>query len=265
MTESLSIQCPACSATLKLKNRDALGKRAPCPKCKQPFVLELPASVAVAEIVDDWEEDEFDAAASEPQRPNGSTATDEFDDLDDLDFDRLPKATKASAVKTALPPKKKSVSADKPKKKKAKRVYEDREPGGIGMAVTFGLIAGGIGAFIWGGIGYFTGYEIGWLAWGIGAACGAAVGAGSGAVDEFVSGMIAVVCALGSIALGKYLIVYFLMQKLVAEFGAELADVLQADISILEVMKMTLGPFDILWVILAAGSAYKLGSGNGGD
>ena len=39
MPDLISTQCPKCKATLKLKNRKAIGKKVTCPKCKQPFVV----------------------------------------------------------------------------------------------------------------------------------------------------------------------------------------------------------------------------------
>jgi hypothetical protein len=39
MADLISIRCPKCKAKLKLKNRSAIGKKVPCPKCKQPFVV----------------------------------------------------------------------------------------------------------------------------------------------------------------------------------------------------------------------------------
>ena len=39
MAGSVSIQCSKCKAKLKLKNPKAVGKKVPCPKCKQPFVV----------------------------------------------------------------------------------------------------------------------------------------------------------------------------------------------------------------------------------
>lgn len=42
MSTQFAITCPHCSATLKLKNSSFVGKKVPCPKCKQPFVVEQP-------------------------------------------------------------------------------------------------------------------------------------------------------------------------------------------------------------------------------
>lgn len=68
MSEPLAVQCPACQATLKLKSRAAVGKRIACPKCKQPFVVELPDDVAADDreqfdSADPWE----GQAMSEPE------------------------------------------------------------------------------------------------------------------------------------------------------------------------------------------------------
>ncbi len=42
MSTQFAISCPHCAATLKLKNNKFVGKKVPCPKCKQPFVVEQP-------------------------------------------------------------------------------------------------------------------------------------------------------------------------------------------------------------------------------
>ena len=49
---SISIHCPHCDGTLKLQNRNAVGKKVRCPKCQEPFVVEIP----------DEPEDEFAVA-----------------------------------------------------------------------------------------------------------------------------------------------------------------------------------------------------------
>ncbi|RMF88212.1 MAG: hypothetical protein D6741_19515, partial [Planctomycetota bacterium] len=42
MAETVSIQCPHCDSTLKLRNRSAEGKRVKCPRCAKPFVVRIP-------------------------------------------------------------------------------------------------------------------------------------------------------------------------------------------------------------------------------
>ena len=39
MAGPITTQCPKCKVKLKIKNANAMGKRIPCPKCKQQFVV----------------------------------------------------------------------------------------------------------------------------------------------------------------------------------------------------------------------------------
>lgn len=75
---------------------------------------------------------------------------------------------------------------------------------------VLGGVAGGVaGGAIWVAVGYFTEYEIGWIAWGIGFLVGVGVryGAHLGNQDEtFAQGMIASVMAIGSILAAKFVL-----------------------------------------------------------
>ena len=75
-----------------------------------------------------------------------------------------------------------------------------------------GVLAGAIGATIWAAIAYFTGYEIGYVAWGVGALVGfgCVLGARSGSP---ALGVMAVVITLVSIVAGKYAAVKFSVQN----------------------------------------------------
>lgn len=75
-------------------------------------------------------------------------------------------------------------------------------------ALIGGLIAGLVGAAVWGGIAYFTHYEIGWVAWGIGALVGFAVAKGAEGGNAS-TGTLAVVVSLLAICGGKYLAIQF--------------------------------------------------------
>lgn len=71
-----------------------------------------------------------------------------------------------------------------------------------------GALAGGaIGATIWALISYYANYELGIIAWAVGALTGAGMMLGARDVQSSLSGLIAVVIALGSIAAGKYAVV----------------------------------------------------------
>ncbi|MEZ6235379.1 MAG: hypothetical protein R3B68_14430 [Phycisphaerales bacterium] len=71
-------------------------------------------------------------------------------------------------------------------------------------AAVFGLVAGAIGAAIWAAVAFFTNFEIGWIAWGIGALVGLGVRAGAGSEDGWTPGILAAVIAVASVVGGKY-------------------------------------------------------------
>lgn len=77
------------------------------------------------------------------------------------------------------------------------------------------ILAGGIGglagAAIWAGISYATNYEIGWIAWGIGALVGFCVRLAAGEnEDGFAPGLTAAVLSIGAVLLGKFAAAHFL-------------------------------------------------------
>jgi hypothetical protein len=86
----------------------------------------------------------------------------------------------------------------------------------IGRFIVGGLIGGFIGALIWAAIGY-AGFEIGWVAIGIGLLVGGGVRAASDGADGVVPGVVAVVIAIASIVVGKYATAYVLTEKFASE------------------------------------------------
>lgn len=106
-----------------------------------------------------------------------------------------------------------------------------------------GALAGLIGAVIWAAIGYFTGLEIGWIAWGIGMLVGIGVRVvGSQEIACFdktqrkmvrsrvgaegpLAGMVAAVLAVVSVLAGKYALVHLFP----AAPAASLEDYLEDD------------------------------------
>src|SRR5262245_29117189 len=75
MRETISVKCPQCGASLKLKNRDATGKRVPCPKCKKQFVVTIPQAddetdfMSTSEPDDEFATSENSAAATVSRPP----------------------------------------------------------------------------------------------------------------------------------------------------------------------------------------------------
>ncbi|HTI52070.1 MAG TPA: MJ0042-type zinc finger domain-containing protein [Planctomycetaceae bacterium] len=88
MSTPLSITCPHCATRLKLKDSGSVGKKVPCPKCKQPFVVEAPP---------EDEEDEFDFGEEV------SEAEDELDDEPPAPAARRKPAAKRSSGGSSLP------------------------------------------------------------------------------------------------------------------------------------------------------------------
>ncbi len=121
MSEAISVQCPKCLAKLKLKNRSAVGKRVPCPKCKTAFVVESPAESDDMEFMNLAEPDEF-----------GSLGAADSEEISE----RAP-ATGGRSSKKKVPPKKKSNSGNWQKSALV---------GGI-VIMILGLL-GGIGFFV---------------------------------------------------------------------------------------------------------------------
>lgn len=94
-------------------------------------------------------------------------------------------------------------------------------------ALVGGMIGGAIGAFVWAAVVYFTEYEIGWIAWGVGALVGYGVAAGNrdGARSSTAAGVLAVALSALAILAGRYAAVQLLIptdEEIVDLFAAEL-------------------------------------------
>ncbi|HPH96118.1 MAG TPA: hypothetical protein PKW33_05425 [Anaerolineaceae bacterium] len=118
-----------------------------------------------------------------------------------------------------------------------------------------GLIGGLIGAVIWALITYFTDYQIGWMAIGVGMLVGFGVrllGRGHGIVFGLIGGLIALV----SVVLGNFLACMGFLSK---ELGMGLVEMfLNFDYSLtFELLKVTFSPIDILFYAIAVYAGFK--------
>ena len=82
----------------------------------------------------------------------------------------------------------------------------------MGRGIIGGILGGFVGAAIWAGISCFTGYEIGWIAWGVGGLVGLGCVWGSQGSGRTL-GIVAVVITLLSIVAGKYTAVELSIRK----------------------------------------------------
>lgn len=84
---------------------------------------------------------------------------------------------------------------------------------GMGMSAVLATLAGLAGAAVWAAIIYYTHYELGLIAWGIGALVGAAAFAGAGGYAGTSTGAMAAVVTILSIVGGKYAGAHFMVNE----------------------------------------------------
>ena len=85
--------------------------------------------------------------------------------------------------------------------------------------VVAAVVAGVLGAAIWAAVSHFTGYELGIIAWGIGAAVGIGMLMGAGEQASGVTGGVAAVIAIAAVLGGKYATVHLDLEEALAENG----------------------------------------------
>ncbi|OGP52837.1 MAG: hypothetical protein A2Y65_07955 [Deltaproteobacteria bacterium RBG_13_52_11] len=136
-------------------------------------------------------------------------------------------------------------------------------------ALLGGVLAAVVGGVIWGLIVIVTNYEIGFMALGIGGLCGFAVLLFSKGKRGLPLQVIAVFSSILGIFVGKYFFFFhYLKETLAKEYGVAVASNLsifsQEVIQFfLDHIELTLSGFDILWVILAVITAWRIPKGFG--
>ena len=134
---------------------------------------------------------------------------------------------------------------------------EDKLRQNLPLGVAAGIVAAIVCAALWAAISVVTGYQIGYMAIGVGAAVGFMVRkVGKGVTPVF--GIVAAVIAVLGCLLGNY---FSVLGYVAFDAGAgifELMSFLGFGGS-LEVMVESFHPIDILFYILAVSAAYKMG------
>lgn len=121
------------------------------------------------------------------------------------------------------------------------------------IGIVLSSVAAFIGIAIWITIAVVTGFEIGWIAWGVGGLIG--LGMRLGYRDETqVSGFVAAGIAFLSVGLFKGFVI---LGALVARAEGENIPMVGRE--------GVFHPFDILFILLAVATAYKVASGGGSD
>jgi hypothetical protein len=134
----------------------------------------------------------------------------------------------------------------------------------VAPAIIVGLIVAIVGGAIWGGVVIGTGYEIGYLAWGLGGLAGYGVVLAARGQKGLVLQIIAVASSLVGILIGKYAsFFYFLKQGVVEKYGADAAQTIslfspKVFSAFMEVLPRILSGHDALWVILAVITAWRI-------
>lgn len=136
-------------------------------------------------------------------------------------------------------------------------------------ALLGGLIAAVMGGAIWGGIAIWTGYEIGYVAWGVGLLCGMGVVMMSQGQRGMTLQVIAVVASVLGIVIGKYMSFFDSVKGIVAEErGAEAVETMSMfSMEMVQffgenITAMASG-FDLLWIGLAVYTAWSIPKASG--
>ena len=260
--DTIKVQC-SCGQKLKMPG-SAAGRRAKCPKCasvfrippedKQP-VAASPESSDGGSLLEDLAAMERSAEALAP--PEGTRQENPGGVIACLGCgQRLPadavicvscgyntqtgRTTRAANAKRAD-----AAAAVRGAAAGASRIL-------IGCACS--LCGALLGAGIWCGVTVATEYEIGWIAWGLGALAGGGMLLGNGGPDARAGVLAALISLVGILAAKVMLIIYILGPE-VAEDAGFLA----------EFVASILHPMDLLFAGLAVASAYKIAAGLVGD
>ena len=130
-----------------------------------------------------------------------------------------------------------------------------REEQNLVMGTLYGLFAALAGAAVWAGATIATGYQVGWLAVGIGFLVGIAVRAGGKGIDQ-VYGIVGGLLALFGCALGNLVTVAWFVSQ---EYGVPISEVLEGmdPAMAIEMMATTFQLMDLLFYGLAVYFGYR--------
>ncbi len=134
------------------------------------------------------------------------------------------------------------------------------------MAIMGGVVGAVVGGIIWALIAIITDYEIGYIAIGVGALAGGGVLIATNRQRGTPFQIIAVMTGVAGIFVGKLLgAVYFYREILIEDYGIELVNevgmgaIIGDTIQLFpEYLSVTLEPIDLLFVVLAIVTAWRM-------
>jgi hypothetical protein len=239
---SFKVVCPTCNTSYKLAKAPAKPVVTACKNCggritinppvEQPLTMETTA-----------------AAESDPYM-------DKRDVVADNPVFSAQAAGQASNASAALAP----------RSPEGVGTIEDDEMtlGTLVPAMVGGGLAAVVGGALWGLMVDLTGYEIGYVAWAIGLAAGFGVLLFARGRRGVALQIIAVVSSIFGILLGKYFSFFHTLKEVISEdYGAEAAATLSmfsgkvVNFFISKIGALS-SPYDLLWVILAVASAWRI-------
>jgi len=95
----------------------------------------------------------------------------------------------------------------------------------LGFRALVGGVAGGaVGVILWTSITFFTGYEIGWVAWFVGVLTGAGTGAAIEKRGGILTGLLACIIAVGAVGAGKVTMARLAASDAIANIGENFTD-----------------------------------------
>ncbi len=142
--------------------------------------------------------------------------------------------------------------------------------GALVPAILGGLLAAIIGGAVWGGIAIYTGYEVGYVALGVGFLCGMGVVLFTGGKKGMPLQVIAIVASVLGIVIGKYGTYHHDYQQWLIEEGHPAATVEQYGLFSGNMMQVfaenlsgMMSGFDLLWVVIAVYVAWSIPKASG--
>ncbi len=205
--DKIEAACSGCGAAFRVP-ATAVGRKARCPKCQTVFQVEEPA------LADDVEDDGDDllsalgdgeaaaaavpAASGQPRCPacHAELANDTRL-CTSCGLDMRTGRTRHGANTSSAPAAGAAL--------KGGLAALAGAGGGITVGTTLAILGATVGAAIWFGAALATNYEIGWIAWGIGALAGGGMALGMRGGSP-VGGAVAAIVAVGGILLGKVIV-----------------------------------------------------------